>query len=51
VAPEQFAAIRARLQERGIPNLGPAHVADHALYFRDPDGALLEITTSPLGTP
>jgi glyoxylase I family protein len=48
VEPAQFAAIRARVEARGIPNLGPAHVADHALYLRDPDGALLELTTSPL---
>jgi glyoxylase I family protein len=48
VTPEQFAAIRARVEARGLPNLGPAHVADHALYLHDPDGALLEITTSPL---
>jgi glyoxylase I family protein len=48
VAPEQFAAIRARVEARGIRNLGPDHVADHALYIHDPDGALLEITTSPL---
>ncbi|HEY7067458.1 MAG TPA: VOC family protein [Chloroflexota bacterium] len=48
VAPEQFAAIRARVEARGIRNVGPEHVADHALYIHDPDGALLEITTSPL---
>jgi glyoxylase I family protein len=48
VAPERFAAIRARVEARGIRNLGPDHVADHALYIHDPDGALLEITTSPL---
>ena len=48
VAPEQFAAIRARCQARGVGNIGPEHVADHALYIRDPDGALIELTTSPL---
>ena len=31
-----------------IRNEGPDRVADHALYVRDPDGALLELTTSPL---
>src|SRR5215204_7556228 len=45
---EQFGSISARLAERGISNVGPPHVADHALYIHDPDGALLEITTSPL---
>jgi glyoxylase I family protein len=48
VPPEQFAAIRARCEARGVRNEGPAHVADHALYVRDPDGALIELTTSPL---
>src|SRR5918911_3373931 len=33
VPPEQFEAIRGRLAERGIPNLGPAHVT-HSIYFR-----------------
>lgn len=50
VSPEQFEAIRGRLEEQGIPNLGPAHVAARSLYFRDPDGALLEITRDPLNT-
>jgi glyoxylase I family protein len=48
VLPEQFAAIRARCEARGVPNVGPAHVADHALYIHDPDGALIELTSSPL---
>jgi glyoxylase I family protein len=47
VPDDQFEAIRARLQERGIVNLGPEEVED-SLYFRDPDGALLEITRDPL---
>ncbi len=50
VAPEHFAAIRARCETRGVRNVGPAHVADHALYVHDPDGALIELTTSPLWT-
>ncbi len=45
--PEQFEAIRARLSERGIRNLGPEG-APESLYFHDPDGALLEITRDPL---
>jgi catechol 2,3-dioxygenase-like lactoylglutathione lyase family enzyme len=47
VAPDHYEAIRARLAERGIENLGPAAVTG-SLYFRDPDGALLEITRDPL---
>src|ERR671939_429879 len=42
VPPEQFEAIRGRLAERGTANVGPAQVT-HSVYFRDPDGALIEI--------
>lgn len=48
VASEQFERIVERLAERGIANLGPAHVTS-SLYFHDPDGALLEIIREPLG--
>jgi glyoxylase I family protein len=47
VSPEHYERIGARLRERGIENLGPPQVAG-SLYFRDPDGALLEITRDPL---
>ncbi len=47
VPPEQYEAIRARLDERGISYIGPDRV-ENSLYFRDPDGALLEITRDPL---
>jgi catechol 2,3-dioxygenase-like lactoylglutathione lyase family enzyme len=49
VPPEKFEAIRGRLAERGIANLGPAHVT-HSVYFHDPDGALVEILREPLRT-
>ena len=40
---EHFEAIRKRLEERGIP------YQDHgSIYFRDPDGALIEISPRPL---
>src|SRR5215207_4140348 len=42
VPADQFAMIRANLQKRGIENLGPSDVTD-SVYFRDPDGALIEI--------
>src|SRR5689334_17421311 len=44
---EHFEAIRGRLAERGIANLGPAQ-ATHSLYVHDPDGALIEIHAAPL---
>ena len=48
VPADQFQSILGRLRERGIGNLGPDHVTD-SVYFRDPDGALLEIIREPLG--
>lgn len=47
VPAEQYEAIRARLDQRGIAYLGPDRV-ENSLYFRDPDGTLLEITRDPL---
>ena len=49
VPPEQLAAIRARLEARGVTSLGPPQVTD-SLYIRDPDGALIEITSHTLAT-
>ncbi len=47
VPPDQYEGIRARLDARGISYIGPDRV-ENSLYFRDPDGALLEITRDPL---
>lgn len=44
---EQFAAIRTALDIRGVKQLGPPQVLG-SMYFRDPDGALLEITRDSL---
>lgn len=47
VDPEHFVSIRARLDGLGITYFGTDRV-ENSLYFRDPDGALLEITRDPL---
>lgn len=47
VHPEHFDSIRAKLDELHIEYFGPDRV-ENSLYFRDPDGALLEITRDPL---
>jgi len=47
VHPEAYDRIRARLDARGISYIGPDRV-ENSLYFRDPDGAPLEITRDPL---
>ncbi len=43
--PEQWTAARARLESAGIET----HLESTSLYFRDPDGARLEIISDPLG--
>jgi len=43
--PAQWEAARARLEEAGVETLN----IDTSLYFRDPDGARLEIISDPLG--
>ena len=46
-----FARARAALEEKGIPVLYEDHGIAHSIYFHDPDGHQLEITTYDLGTP
>jgi catechol 2,3-dioxygenase-like lactoylglutathione lyase family enzyme len=44
--PEQWDAAKARLDEAGIEY---AHIDGSSIYFRDPDGARLELINDPLG--
>jgi len=44
--PNEWAKARARLDEAGIPY---DHISGTSLYFRDPDGARLELISDPLG--
>ena len=44
---EQFDRIRGELDRRAIPYFGPDRV-DNSLYFKGPDGELLEIECDPL---
>jgi hypothetical protein len=44
---EHFDRIRGELDRRGIPHFGPDRV-DNSLYFKGPDGELLEIESDPL---
>jgi catechol 2,3-dioxygenase-like lactoylglutathione lyase family enzyme len=46
MAPEQWAAAKARLDAAGIDY---AHIDGSSIYFRDPDGARLELISDPLG--
>ena len=48
VAPEDFAAIQRQLHDAGVPFEGPVdHELSLSVYFSDPDGYKLEITTYP----
>jgi catechol 2,3-dioxygenase-like lactoylglutathione lyase family enzyme len=40
-----FAAAHARLRELGIEIRAEDHIVSHSIYFHDPDGHRLEITT------
>ena len=42
---ENFVAAQRNLQNRGIPFHFQDHEISHSIYFRDPDGIQLEITT------
>ena len=54
VTPDDYDAIRARLAEAGVVEVGPEDVSD-STYFSGPDGERLEIIRNPLkemyGTP
>jgi glyoxylase I family protein len=47
VHPEHYDAIQRRLDELHISYIGPDRV-ENSLYFKDPDGALIEVTRDPL---
>jgi catechol 2,3-dioxygenase-like lactoylglutathione lyase family enzyme len=46
VAPDRWEHLRARLDAEGVEY---AHHSGTSLYFRDPDGARLELISDPLG--
>ena len=44
--PDEWSKARGRLDDAGIPY---DHISGTSLYFRDPDGARLELISDPLG--
>jgi catechol 2,3-dioxygenase-like lactoylglutathione lyase family enzyme len=46
VTPERWEHLRAKLDEAGVEY---EHISGSSLYFRDPDGARLELISDPLG--
>jgi glyoxylase I family protein len=45
---EQFEPLKAKLEEHGIPYIGPDRGAVDSLYFKDPDGIQIELIREPL---
>jgi glyoxylase I family protein len=48
VPKERFGELRARLEDSGIEYMGGDERIPDSVYFRDPDGAQIELTTDPL---
>jgi len=48
MAPEEFAALRARLSAAGVEYRGPDLGVENSVYVRDPDGLVVELCTAPL---
>jgi glyoxylase I family protein len=46
---EEFEAVRKRLDEAGIPYLGPDRRVQNSLYIRDPNGTVIEFYREALG--
>jgi glyoxylase I family protein len=46
---EQFGSARARMDEAGIEYIGPDRGVEDSLYFRDPNGAPIELYRETLG--
>ena len=46
--PEHLERTRARLEERGIPYIGPDRGVTTSIYFKDPDGIQIELIAEPL---
>ncbi|GAA2571456.1 VOC family protein [Pseudonocardia hydrocarbonoxydans] len=46
---EEFAAVRARLDEAGVEYIGPDRGIDNSLYIRDPNGVGIEFYREDLG--
>jgi glyoxylase I family protein len=48
VSEDQFAELRQRLEQNGVPYLGPGPGMERSVYFKDPDGIQIELLAEPL---
>jgi glyoxylase I family protein len=47
VTRERWEALRARLDEEGVPYVGPDRGIEESMYLRDPDGIGIELLSDP----
>ena len=45
---DNFERVKAKLEERGMPYLGPDRGAQDSIYFKDPNGIQIEFIREPL---
>jgi glyoxylase I family protein len=50
IGDEDFRAARARLDDAGVEYVGPDRGVEDSVYFRDPNGAPIELYREELGT-
>jgi glyoxylase I family protein len=48
MAPEEYAKVVESLDEHGVEYIGPDRGLEESVYFRDPDGIQVELTSVPL---
>ena len=48
MAPDQYAALKARLDAAGVEYRGPDLGVQNSVYVKDPDGLQVELCTAPL---
>ena len=48
VTPEQFGALKGKLEANAIPYIGPDRGITNSVYFKDPDGIQIELLREPL---
>jgi glyoxylase I family protein len=48
VEPAHYERLQQRLEQEGIPYLGPDRGAIHSMYFKDPNGIQIELIREPL---
>jgi glyoxylase I family protein len=48
MTPEEYAKVKQRLDDAGLDYIGPDRGLEDSVYFKDPDGIQIELTSVPL---